>query len=148
MITTRDANYGDTAALTMLMNELGYPTTHAEMKARFKAIEGHHDYKTILAVNGANVVGMAGLAKGIFYEKNGMYIRIVAFVVKQNHRRPGIGEALITATENWAAEQGIHTIYINSRNADERKAAYSFYQKMGYVIKSSGFVKQLSYGHL
>ena len=147
MITIRDAHNGDAAALTMLMNELGYPTTHAEMEARFKAIAGHDDYKTVLAISDYNVVGMAGLAKGIFYEKNGLYIRIVAFVVKQTHRRLGIGEALIAAAEKWAAEQGIHTIYINSRNADERKAAYSFYQKMGYVIKSSGFVKQLSHGY-
>ena len=144
MITTRDANYGDEVALTVLMNELGYPTTYAEMAARFKSIAEHPDYKSILAVSKGDVVGMAGLAKGIFYEKNGTYVRIVAFVVKQTHRRLGIGEALINAAEQWAAEQGAGTVYINSRNADERKAAYSFYQKMGYIIKSSGFVKQLS----
>lgn len=142
-VIIREAHEGDIEALTVLMNDLSYPTTVAEMQERFKAIAIHPDYRTILAVIDDEIVGMAGLHKGNFYEKNGMYLRILAFVVKQNIRNKGIGKILIKASEDWAVEQGLHTIIINSGNRDDRKVAHVFYHKMGYTIKSSGFVKQL-----
>lgn len=142
-VIIRDAHEGDIEALTVLMNDLSYPTTVAEMQERFKPIVVHPDYRTILAVINDEIVGMAGLHKGNFYEKNGMYLRILAFVVKQNVRNLGVGKILIKASEDWAMEQGLHTVIINSGNRDDRKVAHVFYHKMGYAIKSSGFVKQL-----
>jgi GNAT superfamily N-acetyltransferase len=142
-VIIRDAHEGDIEVLTVLMNDLSYPTTVAEMQERFKPIVAHPDYRTILAVIDDEIVGMAGLHKGNFYEKNGMYLRILAFVVKQNIRNKGIGKILIKASEDWAMEQDLHTIIINSGNRDDRKVAHVFYHKMGYTIKSSGFVKQL-----
>jgi len=142
-VITRDADTADLTSLTALMNELGYPTILEEMKGRFSEIANHPDYKTIVAILNNEVVGMAGLAKGIFYEKNGDYLRVVAFVVKQNCRGKGIGKALLTAAENLAKEQGITSVLINCGNRKERERAHRFYHDMGYAIKSSGFVKQL-----
>jgi GNAT superfamily N-acetyltransferase len=130
-------------SLTLLTNELGYPTTAAEMAVRFNAIKDHPDYKTLVITVDNEVAGMAGLHNGIYYEKNGRYLRIVAFVVKQTIRNKGIGKILITACENWAIEQGLTSVVLTSGNRDNRKNAHAFYQKMGYEIKSSGFVKQL-----
>ncbi|MDB5144798.1 MAG: family N-acetyltransferase [Mucilaginibacter sp.] len=142
-VLIRDANEGDIGALTVLMNELGYSTSFSEMENRFKNITVHPDYKTLVAIVNNEIVGMAGLAKGISYEKNGSYMRIVAFVVNQNRRKNGVGKALMTASEDWAISQNLNTIVISSRNIDQRRAAHAFYLKMGYAIKSSGFVKQL-----
>lgn len=142
-VIIRDAHEGDIEELTLLMTDLGYPATLAEMQVRFKNIFAHADYRTIIAVIDDEVVGMAGLCKGVYYEKNGSYLRILAFVVKQTRRELGIGKILIRASEDWAVEQGVNTVLINSGNRDERKAAHVFYHKMGYVIKSSGFVKEL-----
>ncbi|MDR3697814.1 GNAT family N-acetyltransferase [Mucilaginibacter sp.] len=139
----RDANPGDLTALTLLMNELGYPTLFEEMKERFSKISANSDYKTIVAILNDEVVGMAGLAKGIFYEKNGHYPRVLAFVVKQNSRGKGIGKALLNTAESLAKELGITTVLINCGNREEREQAHKFYYKMGYAVKSSGFVKQL-----
>jgi GNAT superfamily N-acetyltransferase len=139
----RDAHEGDIEELTLLMTDLGYPATLAEMQVRFKNIFAHPDYRTIIAVIGDEIVGMAGLCKGVYYEKNGLYLRILAFVVKQTRRELGIGKILIKASEDWAVDQGANTVLINSGNRDERKAAHVFYHKMGYVVKSSGFVKEL-----
>lgn len=142
-VIIRDATATDLTALTALMNELGYPTTLEEMRDRFSKISHHPDYKTIVALVNDEVVGMAGLAKGVFYEKNGDYLRVVAFVVKQNCRGKGIGKILLTAAENRAKEQGITTVLINCGNRIEREQAHRFYHEMGYIVKSSGFVKQL-----
>jgi GNAT superfamily N-acetyltransferase len=142
-IIIRDGHTSDLAALTLLVNELGYPTTLEEMKGRFLKISVHPDYKTIVAILNSEVVGMAGLAKGLFYEKNGAYLRVLALVVKQNSRGMGIGKVLLTAAEDWAREQYLTTVLINCGNRDEREHAQKFYHEMGYAIKSSGFVKHL-----
>ena len=142
-VIIRDATDSDIEAVTLLMDDLSYPTTVAEMQKRFDAIKVHPDYKTILAELNGEIVGFAGLHKGNYYEKNGMYLRILAFVVKGTVRNKGIGKILIEAAEKWAAEQGLNSVIINSGNRDDRKAAHIFYQKMGYAVKSSGFVKQL-----
>ncbi len=142
-VIIRDAHECDIEELTLLMTDLGYPATLAEMRVRFKNIFAHPDYRTIIAVIDDEIVGMAGLCKGVYYEKNGLYLRILAFVVKQTRRELGIGKILIKASEDWAIDQGVNTVLINSGNRDERKAAHAFYQKMGYAVKSSGFVKEL-----
>lgn len=139
----RDADTVDLAALTLLINELGYPTTLEEMRDRFSKIADHPDYRTIVAVLNNEVVGMAGLAKGIFYEKNGYYLRILALVVKQNSRGKGVGKVLLTAAENWAKKQGLTSVLVNCGNRREREQAHRFYHAMGYVVKSAGFVKHL-----
>jgi len=142
-VTIRDAKYTDLEELTALMTDLGYPTTLEEFKIRFENISAHPDYRTLIAIADGEMVGMAGLTKNIFYEMNGNYMRIAAFVVKQSSRKLGIGKLLIEAAEEWAKEQGLHTVVISSGNRAERDAAHAFYQKMGYAIKSSGFVKKL-----
>jgi GNAT superfamily N-acetyltransferase len=133
----------DLDSLTLLMNELDYPTTAAEMHTRFTSIKDHPDYKTLVITVDNEIVGMAGLHNGIYYEKNGRYLRVVAFVVKQTARKMGIGKLLLTACEHWGISKGLTTSVLTSANRDGRKAAHAFYQKMGYEIKSSGFIKQL-----
>ena len=142
-ILIRDARVEDIEELTLLMTDLGYPATVAEMQTRFKGIFAHPDYRTIIAVIDDEIVGLSGLCKGIYYEKNGPYLRILVFVVKETRRKRGIGKILIKASEDWAIEQGLNSVLINSGNREARKAAHVFYQKMGYAVKSSGFVKEL-----
>lgn len=142
-VILRDAQEGDVEIIAALMTDLSYPTTLAEMRARMGPIFVHPDYKTILAVYNDEIVGMAGLVKGNYYEKNGKYLRVLAFVVKETARNLGIGKILINACEEYAIEKGLNTVIINSGNRDDRKVAHVFYQKMGYEIKSSGFVKQI-----
>ncbi|WP_413668994.1 N-acetyltransferase family protein [Mucilaginibacter sp. Mucisp86] len=142
-VILRDAHEGDVETIAVLMTDLNYPTTVAEMQARMEPIFVHPDYKTILAVYKDEIVGMAGLVKGNYYEKKGKYLRVLAFVVKETARNLGIGKILIKACEGYAIEKGLNTVIINSGNRDDRKVAHVFYQKMGYEIKSSGFVKQV-----
>ncbi len=142
-VTIRDAQERDIEELALLMTDLGYPTSVADMQTRFRNIAQHPDYWTVVARAGDEIVGMAGLSKGIYYEMNGMYMRILAFVVKQNSRKMGVGRMLIAASEALAVEQGLKKIIVHSGNRDERQAAHAFYQKMGYEVKSSGFVKEL-----
>jgi len=137
----REATINDIPELVILMNQLGYPTAIDNMKSRFNAILSNASYHTLVAEFDGNVVGMAGLCTNLFYEHDGSYVRIVAFVVDSNYRRKGIGEKLIQQAEKWAKEQGAIAIGLNSGNREERKDAHQFYIDMGYQDKSIGFTK-------
>src|ERR1700744_4102695 len=97
----RDATSIDLKEISLLISELGYVTSVQEMKVRFDMISNHSDYKTIVAIVDGEIVGMAGLCKGLFYEMNGMYMRILALVVKQKNRKQNIGKLLMAASESW-----------------------------------------------
>lgn len=142
-IIVREATAGDIKDIALLMTQLEYPTSEKEMRIRFEQISAHPDYCTLLAVSRDEIVGLAGLVKGLYYEFNGEYMRILSFVVKDTGRKRGIGRVLIKACEQWAINNGLNASVISSGNRPSREAAHLFYQKMGYEIKSSGFYKQL-----
>jgi GNAT superfamily N-acetyltransferase len=139
----RKATINDIPKIVVLMEQLGYPTTVDKMNFRFKAIAGNPSYHTLVAELNGEVVGMAGLNIGFFYENDGSYVRIIAFVVDKNYRRKRIGKKLIQEAESWAREQGAIAIALNSGNRGERKDAHQFYSNMGYEAKSIGFSKSL-----
>ena len=142
-IIIREAKPTDVAALTELMNELGYDTTMDEMKTRFENIQKHNDYKTFIAVEDTEILGMVGLSKNFSYEQNGIYVRVLALVTRSSFRQKGIGKKLMDVAENWAKEIGAEKILLNCGNREERAIAQLFYKKIGYQIKSSGFIKKL-----
>jgi GNAT superfamily N-acetyltransferase len=140
----RDAKESDIPQLSILITQLGYPCTPDEVLARFINVNQHPDYRTMVVADGVRPIAMAGLMKGFWYEKNGSYLRILAFVVDEEYRGEGIGKMLIKAIEEWAATLGVNSIILSSGNRDERIGAHLFYQSLGYEIKSSGFIKQLA----
>jgi len=142
-IIIREAGLEDIKEMAQLMTQLEYPTSEKEMRLRFQHISAHPDYYTLVAVDGEEIVGLAGLMKGLYYEFNGEYMRVLALVVKDTGRQRGIGKALIKACEQWAISQGLNASVISSGNRPSREAAHLFYQKVGYQLKSSGFYKQL-----
>jgi GNAT superfamily N-acetyltransferase len=139
----RDAELSNVNAIAALITELGYPTATEEMQIRLTSVAQHPDYKTLVAETDNEIVGLAGMVKGMYYEHNGTYVRILAFVVKKNFRNRSVGKQLLKACEDWAIAQGAKTMLLNSGNRNERVPAHLFYQKMGYQVKSSGFVKML-----
>jgi GNAT superfamily N-acetyltransferase len=139
----RQATAKDVPALAELMNELGYPTTVVEMQQRFELLQSHADYLTWVAVCNNQVAGMIGLIRNIYYEKNGLYIRVGALVVNKAFRKMGLGKRLLQKATDWAVESGITQIYLNSGNREERIDAHAFYKHLGYEPRSTGFVKTL-----
>lgn len=139
----REAKINDIVELTSLVEQLGYPTTIESMKTRFNNIESSPDYHTLLASFDGKIVGMIGLIKGYYYEMDGSYVRIVAFVVDSKFRGKGIGKKLLEEAESWARSIGANGIGLNSGNRSERFNAHKFYKNMGYVEKSIGFAKSL-----
>ena len=84
------------------------------------------------------------MIKGYSFEHDDCYIKIAMLVVDEDYRGKGIGKILIQEAEKWAKLRDITTITLNSGNREERKSAHDFYQHLGYLPKSIGFVKELS----
>ncbi|MGM8216108.1 GNAT family N-acetyltransferase [Bacillaceae bacterium W0354] len=139
----RKASMSDVEGLSVLMNELGYPTTISQMKNRFKVIFNHQDYHTYVYEKDSQIVGMVGFIQSFRYENDDAYIRIVAMVTHTNYRGMGIGEKMLHKVEDWARHKNIDTITLNSGNRVERKVAHKFYEKHGFVGSAIGFYKKL-----
>ncbi|MCV9887189.1 GNAT family N-acetyltransferase [Metabacillus halosaccharovorans] len=139
----RRASAKDINDLTSLMEQLGYPTSVEQMRIRFKHIEEASNHYTLVAEYDGKVVGMIGFHTGVLYNSDGIYARVIAFVVDSNYRNKGIGRRLLSEAEKYAKNLGSDGIGLNSGNRAERENAHQFYKKMGYSVKSTGFVKRL-----
>ena len=68
---------------------------------------------------------------------------ILALSVKKEFQKLGVGKALLLEAENWAKENGIKMMRLNS--GINRKNAHSFYEHLGYVSEKDQkrFIKNL-----
>lgn len=55
---------------------------------------------------------------------------IMGIAVSSDHRRGGVGKALMSAVEKWAAETGAEAIRLNSGKT--REGAHAFYRGIGF----------------
>jgi GNAT superfamily N-acetyltransferase len=143
ILIIRDANEFDTNAIADLITQLGYSTTEQEFKERYYSITRHSDYKTLVGLIGNKIVAMAGLHRGMFYESDGNYIRILALIVNKEFRKTGIAKKIIEFVELWAKETNATALLLNCGNREERDVAHLFYNKMGFKSKSTGYIKWL-----
>jgi GNAT superfamily N-acetyltransferase len=129
--------------LTVLMEELGYPTNPEILRRRMDTIENSSLYHTFVADNGNEVVGMIGIKKILTYEVDEVVVQISALVTKKHHQRKGIGKALIQYVEEWSKRNGAELLVLTSGNKEERKKAHEFYKNIGFEITGYRFVKRL-----
>ncbi|MFZ8101359.1 GNAT family N-acetyltransferase [Staphylococcus arlettae] len=130
--------------LLVLYEDLGYPTITEDLVNRLKKIYSHEDYYLLLLIKDDVIIGLSGMCKMMFYEKNGEYMRLLAFVINSNYREKGYGTLLLKESEILATQLGCKAITLNSGNKEERDNAHSFYKSNGFENKSSGFSKSLA----
>ena len=129
--------------LLILYEDLGYPTITKNLVNRLKKIYSHEDYYLLLLIKDEVIIGLSGMCKMMFYEKNGEYMRLLAFVINSNYREKGYGTLLLKESEMLATQLGCKAITLNSGNREERDSAHNFYKSNGFDNKSSGFSKNL-----
>ncbi|UXS60537.1 GNAT family N-acetyltransferase [Staphylococcus ureilyticus] len=137
----RDLNKID--ELLVLYEDLGYPTIEEDLVNRLNKIYSHEDYYLLLLIKDDVIIGLSGMCKMLFYEKNGEYMRLLAFVINSSYRGKGYGTLLLKESEILATQLGCKAITLNSGNREERDNAHSFYKSNGFENKSLGFSKSI-----
>ena len=140
MIRLRPAEPGDAKALAELVTDLGYPVDGAELWSRIEKMP-HGTYQTLVAVMENGVAGFIGLLTLPVYEHPLPIGWILALCISPQHRREGLGTALIQEAEKYYRIQGVSDIRLHS--GIHRDEAHKFYEKMGFDKSGYRFKKKL-----
>jgi GNAT superfamily N-acetyltransferase len=107
MINIREYAPSDLESLTVLMTDLGSPSSVEDMEKRMKLIESNPYYSTFVAIINDKVVGMAGVRLNITYTSNKLKTQISSLVTKKEYQGQGIGRALINYIEEWCRSRAL-----------------------------------------
>jgi GNAT superfamily N-acetyltransferase len=129
-LVIRRTKLGDSAALTSLAGQLGYPLQISEAERQLSLLEKEGGHAVFVAeLPGHGIVGWIHMMPRHLLYSLGL-AEIGGLVVDAQHRRKGVGRALIHAGEQWAKDQGYSRIVVRSNAV--RKEAHDFYPNLGY----------------
>lgn len=141
-LAVREATLRDAGALAALVTQLGYPTREEDMAGRLVDLLADRSYCAFVAERDAAVLGLGGGSLGRYFERNGIYARLVVLVVSDASRGLGVGAALVEAVAQWARARGARELFVNS--GSHRHEAHRFYERCGFRITGVRLAKELS----
>lgn len=125
----RRAQIGDTAEMTRLSAQLGYPLSPGEMKRRLANLLANERHFVAIATRGELVLGWMHVEHRSTLE-GGERAELMGLVVEASTRRQGLGRELVDAAERWAASRGLPSLTVRSNAA--RELSHPFYEALGY----------------
>lgn len=102
----RHAVERDASAVQQLMAGLGYSGRQEDLRARIAAFGESQVDEVLVAVVHDEVVGFAAVNMAPLFAEGGMFARITALVVSEDHRRGGIARSLVLEAERRAQAAG------------------------------------------
>lgn len=125
----RKFQVSDHVDICKICNEaLGYKCEKSLVKRRLEHLDKEREMVFVAEV-GAKVVGFIHVEKyKILYLES--MVNILGLAVANNYQKQGIGRKLMEAAEQWAKENDIYTMRLNS--GMNRKEAHQFYQALGF----------------
>lgn len=109
-------------------DDLGYNCSEELVKERLKGLDKNSE-RVLVAVYNSEVVGYlhAQIYKTLYFEE---LINFLGLAVSKEYRNKKVGTRLVNEIENWAKENGIKKVRVNS--GFSRKEAHEFYRSLGY----------------
>ena len=133
---------GDISAIRdILENDLGYNCELDSLKKRVDEMMKRGNYQIFVAEDDNKVVGYIGCVNYLAFELENEGMKIIALAVSKEYRRKGIGTQLLKTAEQWAKENNVEVVLLNS--GLPREKAHTFYESQGYFKKSYGFIKRI-----
>lgn len=134
----------DLPALAILYQQLqpNEPSV-AKMQEALKVIQ-HNLNQVMLGakINGQLIGSVLGIACPMLFGQCKSFLVVEDVVVDANHRRMGVGTALMRAIERYAVER--HCSYIMLITDTDREGAQRFYAALGYQTEPyKGFKKAI-----
>lgn len=126
----RRATPADIPRLPELCNQLGYPSSEDEVRARFGGIDAAPDHGLFVAEMADG--GLAGFLHVFVIRtmESEPRAEIGGLVVGGAQRSHGVGKLLMERAEMWTREQGCKIVSLRSNVIRER--AHVFYERLGY----------------
>ena len=125
----------------LIRSELGYDDISSDVYDRVNRIYNTENYLIFIAEEEGSVIGFVGIMRGLAFELDGEYVRVIALAVSTGYRGKGIGIKLKARVEQDARETGANSIVISS--GLNRNRAHVFYANQGYEKKGYSFIKLL-----
>jgi len=144
-VQLRPVRRQDVSRLVVLLGQLGYPTTDAAVRERLDHWLDDPSGRLIGADDDGELIGVAALGVLPMLEVTGKLGRLLALVVDERYRGRGVGQLLVTATEEEARAAGCVKMEVTSSRY--RTRTHEFYQQLGYediCASSARFVKSLA----
>ena len=138
-VQIRHAGAADAGVVAILAGELAqsFAFSREKFDLSYPELLAAPDACVLLAVSGDQRLGyLLGFRHLTFYA-NGPVAWAEEVLVRGDHRGRGVGRALMTAFERWAAEQGCALVALATRRAAP------FYRALGYEDSATYFRKVL-----
>lgn len=121
--------------------EMGYECDSDLVKSKIEKLDSKRE-AVFVAEEESRVLGFIHVERYevLYFES---MANILGLAVKKDFQKQGLGKALLLAAENWAQENGIYLMRLNS--GINRTDAHGFYEHLGYVSEKEQkrFVKNL-----
>ena len=126
----RPAKLADAPRIAELAGQLGYPSTPAQIRRRFRTLQPASQNAVFVAeLPNEGVVGWVHVSKVPLLDVD-VRAEIDGLVVAEGQRSLGAGARLMAAAENWARKHGCKGMSVRSNVIRER--AHKFYEHCGF----------------
>ena len=141
-IEIRKINLSDAMEIQKISQEdLGYECSLSLVEQKINSLDENRE-QVFVACRDGTVAGFIHVEKydTLYFET---MCNVLGLAVKKDFQKMGIGKALVLAGENWAKENGIKFMRVNS--GITRTGAHEFYNRLGYESEKEQlrFIKKL-----
>lgn len=129
----RQANIAGAEEIARLTTELGYAATAEDTSCRLSVLLSRPShFIAVASANDARLLGWIAAERRHTLDAGdaGERWEISGLIVSADARGGGVGQALVSARENWAAGEGLATIMVRSNIA--RSESHAFYQALAF----------------
>jgi len=137
----RDVKLHDAAAVSRLIEAMGYPCDLTEAERRIRRVNASPRQALMVAEMNNTVCGLLSLDFMFYLPLGQESCRITALVVDERFRKHGVGRAMLRHGESAARREGSARIELTT--AESRTEAHEFYRRCGFEQSSLRFVKRL-----
>lgn len=131
-LETRRATLSDASTMARLSMQLGYDSSEVKMRQRLTRLREDLSHAVfVAALEGDQVVGWAHVELRMPLWSD-PFAEIMGLVVDTNHRRLGIGRALVDRVAAWAETHQIPDL--RARAQEHREDALSFYEGLEFEL--------------
>jgi GNAT superfamily N-acetyltransferase len=145
MIEIRPITPEDAAAVSRLLQQLGYAVEPLRAAERICQLDATGSDPILLAVADGQALGVVAMHLSDMLQYERPVMRVTALVVDHSARRRGIGKLLMDRAEGLASAAGCEFVELTS--AATRAEAHAFYRNIGYEPNSLRFRKILATQH-